>query len=80
MEHKIGVCSICGGDVVAWHGPWMAVIPPPAPHCARCGAEPAAANPVIPMRQRGAGPRRVGRIHPSPSYPFKWYSVQEVRR
>jgi D-arabinose 1-dehydrogenase-like Zn-dependent alcohol dehydrogenase len=76
MEQKIGVCSICGGDVVAWRGPWHAVIPPSAPHCTNCGAVEAASEPVIPMKRSGA--RRIGRVCPAPPYPFKWF--REVLR
>lgn len=38
-EQRIGSCSICGGDVVAWVGGWMGVIPPPATHCTSCNAK-----------------------------------------
>lgn len=45
----IGVCSLCGGDVVVPAGPWAGVKPPEA-HCAKCGAVRAKPRrPVIPM-------------------------------
>lgn len=41
----IGQCSRCGGDVQAYTGVWMAVVPPPPPKCVSCGA--VAGRPVI---------------------------------
>ncbi len=46
-EQRIGSCSICGGDVVAWVGPWMGLNPPPRPHCTLCNAT--ARTDVVPM-------------------------------
>lgn len=43
----IGTCSLCGGDVQRFDGPWAGVGPPPPPACVRCGAE--RKRPVIPM-------------------------------
>lgn len=55
MDRKIGSCSICGGDVVAYEGPWMATVPPPPPHCTSCGAVTADSERVIKMvRPRSA--------------------------
>lgn len=57
---RIGRCSICGGDVMAWHGVWMATIPPPPAKCASCGAIPAGADDTIEMvPYRGTGMYRV---------------------
>lgn len=52
----IGSCSICGGDVEGWVGPYWSTVPPPPPKCRDCGAVSAAHKPVIPMR-----PERVER-------------------
>ncbi len=38
MEKIIGSCSICGGDVWRYIGPWYAIVPPPPPKCISCGA------------------------------------------
>lgn len=38
METRIGTCSLCGGDVIAWTGGWLSVCPPDPPRCSRCGA------------------------------------------
>ena len=38
-ETKIGICSLCGGDVVAYEGAWYGVQPPPPPKCTGCGAK-----------------------------------------
>jgi hypothetical protein len=38
MTQRVGICSICGGDVVGYRGAWMAVIPPPPDQCSNCGA------------------------------------------
>jgi hypothetical protein len=50
MEQTIGTCSICGGEVRAYYGVWMSILPPPPPSCANCGARVAIHGPVIPMR------------------------------
>lgn len=59
MSHYecIGSCSICGGDVMAFRGPWAGVGPPPRPRCSSCNAM-AARGPVIPMEppRRSASP------------------------
>ena len=49
METVIGTCSICGGQVTSWHGPWMGVTPPPGPTCRNCGAVKKGSRPVIEM-------------------------------
>lgn len=51
---KIGTCSLCGGNVLAYTGPWASVSPPPEPCCASCNAV-VADEPVINMRPRNAG-------------------------
>jgi len=52
----IGVCSICGGDVTIFDGPWGGMQPPVA-SCASCGAiRQEDRGPVIPMVPRW--PRR----------------------
>ncbi len=38
MRKRIGSCSICGGDVMAYTGAWFSVNPPPPPECSKCGA------------------------------------------
>lgn len=54
-EQVIGSCSICGGDVVGYVGPWFSIVPPPPAKCSRCGAE-EQRGPVIPMRPAGGRP------------------------
>lgn len=50
MNQCIGVCSICGGQVMSYVGAWMAITPPPPPTCSQCGAIAAgSAREVIPM-------------------------------
>ena len=44
---RVGICSICGGDVVGVRGPWWSVSPPPPDACLACGAR--AASDVIKM-------------------------------
>jgi hypothetical protein len=61
-EQKIGTCSICGGEVIGWVGPFWSTVPPPPPRCASCGAVSAAHDPVIPMRP----------IHPKDRGRLKW--------
>lgn len=51
---RIGRCSICGGNVMAHHGAWYGICPPPPPTCDSCGAVEAASDPVIPMSPRPA--------------------------
>lgn len=55
-EQRIGVCSICGGEVVGYRGAWMATIPPPPDRCTSCGAVRAAD--VIEMVRPGWAPKR----------------------
>jgi hypothetical protein len=44
----IGICSVCGGDVVQYSGPWYGSLPPAT--CVSCGAtERQDRGPVIPM-------------------------------
>lgn len=38
MYRTIGTCSICGGDVIEFIGPWHSITEPPEPNCSRCGA------------------------------------------
>lgn len=38
MNMEVGRCSICGGAVMGFRGPWMSVTPPPADKCSTCGA------------------------------------------
>lgn len=38
MQGIVGICSICGGEVVGHTGAWMAVVPPPPARCTKCGA------------------------------------------
>lgn len=47
-EQPIGVCSLCGGQVVGHRGVWHGIIPPPPAYCTSCGAV-EAGGPVIPM-------------------------------
>lgn len=49
MMQRIGACSICGGDVMAWTGPYHSVVPPGPARCSQCGAVEAASGTVIPM-------------------------------
>lgn len=52
-KQVIGSCSICGGNVVAYTGAWMSILPPPLPTCTHCGAVNARSElPVIPMVPR----------------------------
>lgn len=36
MNHRIGSCSLCGGDVNVFTGPYFGAPPPPT--CAKCHA------------------------------------------
>ena len=57
MNQRVGSCSICGGDVTGFRGPWMGVTPPPPDECSQCGA--VAGADVIRMTPRpGASPTR----------------------
>lgn len=38
MDSRIGTCSLCGGDVMAWTGAWWSVNPPPSARCVKCNA------------------------------------------
>lgn len=53
---RIGTCSICGGDVMAWTA-LMIVGPFPPPSCRQCGATARKPGPVIPMEPRKSLPR-----------------------
>jgi len=54
MLQKIGVCSLCGGDVMAYTGAWGGTQPPPPPTCSTCKAVSAySRSPVIPMVPKG---------------------------
>ena len=46
-KRRVGVCSICGGDVYAYQGAWLSIDPPPPPTCSLCGAQDR--GPVIEM-------------------------------
>jgi NAD-dependent SIR2 family protein deacetylase len=67
---RIGRCSICGGNVMAWQA-WASVDPPPAPECAQCGAVAEDRGPVIPMKPRTT---RYGEPVPPPSR-YWWQSL-----
>jgi hypothetical protein len=48
----IGTCSLCGGPVRVFTGPYLSTVPP-TPSCANCGATPSPNyGPVIPMQGR----------------------------
>lgn len=51
MRQRIGTCSICGGDVMGWRGPWGGYSPPPPDQCCNCGAVLAKYSPhdILPM-------------------------------
>ncbi len=50
MNQAIGICSLCGGDVVLpTH--YMSVVPP-KPTCESCGAVAKTKGPVVPMQRR----------------------------
>ncbi len=45
----IGICSICGGDVITYSGAWHSIYPP-IPTCNSCGAiQRQNRGPIIPM-------------------------------
>ena len=52
MEQKIGRCSLCGGDVVAFRGAWGGITPPPPARCSSCGAVEDDGLPTIKMQPR----------------------------
>lgn len=65
----IGTCSLCGGEVLAFVGPYFGM--PPEPQCSSCGAHPARpARPVIPMERRA----------PTPAISIKTLGLDEFRR
>lgn len=84
---RIGRCSICGGDVMAFTGMfYMSTVPPGPPSCSQCGARQemqtwiscptaveAGHDPVIQME-----PRRVPRISTSNGF-LPYGSRQQVR-
>jgi len=71
---RIGRCSICGGDVMAFTGMfYMSTVPPGPPSCSQCGAVEAGHDPVIQME-----PRRVPRISTSNGF-LPYGSRQQVR-
>ena len=49
MNHTIGTCSICGGQVTI-PTVWAGIIPP-TPSCLSCGALGRSFGPVIPMHK-----------------------------
>ena len=58
MNHCVGTCSLCGGQVMGYVGIWGSILPPPPPTCSQCGAVPAASvPPVIPMVPAPSGPQ-----------------------
>jgi hypothetical protein len=58
MDRVIGTCSLCGGDVVAYEGIWMSVLPPPPPTCSGCRAVKRGTKPVIDMEPSAPSPNR----------------------
>ena len=52
MQHRVGKCSICGGDVMGYRGAWSSILPPPPDECTMCGAIAASQSDVIPMVPR----------------------------
>lgn len=74
METVIGICSICGGRVIAHIGPWLSVNPPPPPTCEVCGAVAAGHRRIVPM-EPPFGPERI----PMPPWPigrptYPWFT------
>lgn len=52
MDKVIGTCSLCGGAVVVFEGPWGGTVPP-TPSCRSCHAESMEGyGPVIAMKPR----------------------------
>lgn len=49
-EKEIGTCSMCGGAVKVFTGPWYG-INPPVPRCTKCNAKPSPPKNVIPMQR-----------------------------
>lgn len=60
---RVGVCSICGGEVLGYRGAWSSVLPPPPDECSSCGA--IREDEVIKMR-----PRESGRITYGPTVKY----------
>ena len=52
-EQRVGTCSICGGSVVGYRGPWWGVNPPPPDTCTQCDG--VAGSDVIRMTPRPGG-------------------------
>ena len=46
---KVGICSICKGDVMKYTGAWYSVRPTPDNECKSCGAGPN--YPVMDMKK-----------------------------
>lgn len=61
----IGICSLCGGNVVVWSGPYWSIIPP-TPFCQRCGAREAKHLPIIDME-------------PIRKYRYKYYTTYDTK-
>lgn len=51
MEQRLGICSLCGGEVYGHLGPWWGLVPPPPATCRSCGG--VQAGSIIPMVPRG---------------------------
>ena len=62
MDTRIGTCSLCGGDVYGYTGPWWGTVPPPPPTCRNCGSIPKWADDTIDM-----SPRKLPKIHTYPT-------------
>ena len=46
----VGTCSLCGGRVMRFGGPWCSILPPPPGRCESCNAVEAQHGPVVQMR------------------------------
>ena len=53
MRTRIGICSVCGGNVMAETGLWSGMNPPPPAECENCHA--IAQDKVIHMIKRPEG-------------------------
>lgn len=71
MYTVIGSCSLCGGNVLGFTGPWFGTNPPSA-YCSKCGAVEARSKNVIPMEK----PNKV-EIEKDD---LTWYSYEHMSR